>query len=193
MMDSVFEWVKSIVFYLLLLTVVGHLIPGQKYEKYLRLFTGMLLMILVMKPVLTLFSIDEKLDISVIEQIEQFAGKDYATMDEKDKQVLMTIQEEQMEKEYKKQVEAFAKQAASQYGMHLEGFEMTCTYQEETLIPGNMQLRVSQQEAALSEITIADIIVEEQSKGQPEEALQLKKYLAGYFGMKEENVQVVTV
>lgn len=39
-MEAVYEWIRSLVFYLILMTTVLNFLPDRKYEKYLRLFTG---------------------------------------------------------------------------------------------------------------------------------------------------------
>ena len=52
-MGYVFTWVKNLVCFYLLLTVVLHLLPRQSYRKYVRFFSGMLLTILVVSPVLS--------------------------------------------------------------------------------------------------------------------------------------------
>lgn len=49
-MDRIYEWIQNIVFYMLLVTMVFTLLPDKKYEKYLRLFTGAVLILLVFGP-----------------------------------------------------------------------------------------------------------------------------------------------
>ena len=66
-MNGIFEWVKSIVFYLILITVVTNLLPNKKYEKYVKLFTGMLLVIIVIKPITQIFSWNEIFDEKITE------------------------------------------------------------------------------------------------------------------------------
>ena len=62
------EWMKSLVGFLLLVSVTMQLLPNQKYEQYVRLFIGFLLMILVLKPVLQIRSADVFLE----QKIQQF-------------------------------------------------------------------------------------------------------------------------
>lgn len=49
-MNGVLSWVRSIVFYLILTTLILNLLPDRKYEKYLRFFVGMVLVFLVFEP-----------------------------------------------------------------------------------------------------------------------------------------------
>lgn len=49
-MPALYSWVGNIVFYLIFITVVVNLLPNKKYEKYLKLFSGMVFILLVLKP-----------------------------------------------------------------------------------------------------------------------------------------------
>lgn len=49
-MSGIYEWVRNISYYLIFMTVVSNLLPDKKYEKYLKLFAGMVLILLVLKP-----------------------------------------------------------------------------------------------------------------------------------------------
>lgn len=55
MQRTVFEWMKTITYFYLLLTVSLHLLPNPSYKKYLKQFMGLYLMTLLVIPVLTLF------------------------------------------------------------------------------------------------------------------------------------------
>ena len=60
-MGYIHAWVKNLVCFYILLTVVLHLLPKDNYQKYVRFFSGMLLTILVMSPVLSLMGSEEVL------------------------------------------------------------------------------------------------------------------------------------
>lgn len=51
MLDYVYQWIRGIAYYLVLVTVVLELAAGQSYRKYIRLFTGIILVLLIMAPV----------------------------------------------------------------------------------------------------------------------------------------------
>ncbi|MDD3222126.1 MAG: hypothetical protein EOM34_06260 [Clostridia bacterium] len=55
------EWMQNIVVFLLLTTMVGHLIPDEKYKKYIRVTTGLLLIMVVITPLSRLLNLDEKI------------------------------------------------------------------------------------------------------------------------------------
>ena len=58
-MDIIYGWIKNIICFYIFITVILHLLPKENYRKYVRFFTGMLLVILVMNPVLSLLGKEE--------------------------------------------------------------------------------------------------------------------------------------
>ena len=52
-MEGIYTWVKNIVFYLIFLTVLMGLLPSGKYEKYIRFFAGMVLIMAALSPFLS--------------------------------------------------------------------------------------------------------------------------------------------
>ncbi len=62
MKEFLFGWIRDIAFYTLLMVVVLHVLPEKGQRKYLQFFMGVVLMILVMSPFLSLLGLDRKLD-----------------------------------------------------------------------------------------------------------------------------------
>lgn len=79
-MGYIYNWVKNLVCFYLLLTVVQHLLPQKNYQKYVRFFSGMLLTILVVSPVLSLLGSEELLR-QKISQMEFFQDMDNIKLD----------------------------------------------------------------------------------------------------------------
>lgn len=61
-MDGIYAWVRNIVYYLIFMTIITNLLPAGKYEKYLRLFAGCILILLVMKPLTGSLRLEEKIN-----------------------------------------------------------------------------------------------------------------------------------
>lgn len=57
MLDYLCEWIRQIAYYMVLVTVIMQLAAGQGYRKYIRLFTGIILVLLILTPVLRLFGV----------------------------------------------------------------------------------------------------------------------------------------
>ena len=58
---AVYEWIRNLVAFFLFLSVMENLLPGQKYGKYIRLFAGMVLILLVAEPFTSGFDLEEVL------------------------------------------------------------------------------------------------------------------------------------
>ncbi len=60
-MEVFFQWVKQIVSYLVFVAVLMGILPTEKYEKYIRLFAGCVLILLVFQPLTGSLRLDEQI------------------------------------------------------------------------------------------------------------------------------------
>lgn len=61
-MEMIYSWVKNIVIYIILITVVMNLLGKSSYKKYIGIFTGMILVMLVVSPLIKFFNIENIMD-----------------------------------------------------------------------------------------------------------------------------------
>jgi stage III sporulation protein AF len=61
-MNLIYEWVRNIVIFLVLTTIIGNLLGKSSYKKYINLITGIILVILVVSPLLHIFKLENSLD-----------------------------------------------------------------------------------------------------------------------------------
>ncbi len=54
MFDYLYEWIRNIAFYLVMITAVMHVVPNPDYKRYIRFFTGLVLTVMLTSPVLKL-------------------------------------------------------------------------------------------------------------------------------------------
>lgn len=73
MREILFDWVENIAYYMIMVTAFMHVIPNGNYQKYIRLFTGMILILLLGSPVLNMFGVDQE-KISLM-NMEEFQNK----------------------------------------------------------------------------------------------------------------------
>lgn len=64
MIAGIYEWVRNLSIYLILVTVVLNVLPENSYKKYVKFFSGMLLVFLLMSPIVNILGADGKLDFS---------------------------------------------------------------------------------------------------------------------------------
>ncbi len=55
------EWISSLAAYFLLMSVLDQLLPGKKYAKYVRLFGGMILILLILSPLSRGLHLEERI------------------------------------------------------------------------------------------------------------------------------------
>lgn len=61
-MEGFYGWIRNIVCYLIFITMITNLLPAGKYEKYLRLFSGCILILLVIQPLTGSLRLEEQIN-----------------------------------------------------------------------------------------------------------------------------------
>lgn len=51
MLETVYNWIKNIAFYMLLVTAFLQIVPDESYRKYIRFFSGLILIMLLVMPI----------------------------------------------------------------------------------------------------------------------------------------------
>ena len=51
MRQEIYQWMKNLAFFHVLTTAILHILPDKRYEQYVRLFMGLLLILLICTPV----------------------------------------------------------------------------------------------------------------------------------------------
>lgn len=59
MLHQLYGWIQNIAVYLIVATAVMHAIPGNDYGKYVRFFSGLVLILLLFTPVMKLSGMEE--------------------------------------------------------------------------------------------------------------------------------------
>ena len=85
-MAGLSEWIRNIICYLIFVTVTVNLLPNKKYETYIRFFAGIVLILLVLKPVTGGLRLDDTLayyfeSISLKKEAGELAGE-FSKMEE---------------------------------------------------------------------------------------------------------------
>ena len=69
MFEGIYEWLKDLAYYVILVTALFHMIPGEVWGKYIRFFTGLVMVVLLLSPILQLFQ--EQDPLQIMERYEQ--------------------------------------------------------------------------------------------------------------------------
>lgn len=60
-MQKIYDWMKNVAIFYILLTAVQQMIPVKKYERYIRFFMGLLLILMMSIPVMSLLRYGEEI------------------------------------------------------------------------------------------------------------------------------------
>ena len=60
-MEWVFQWVKNITYYLVFISLISGLMPDTRYERYVKLFYGIVFILLVVSPLTAGLKLDKML------------------------------------------------------------------------------------------------------------------------------------
>lgn len=120
MKELLYEWIRDIAFYTLLMTVVLHVLPEKSQRKYLQFFMGVVLIILVISPVLGFAGLERQLDEAYTmqtfdEELQRFREQQEAIEAEYQRHLEERITEAQEEQQ---------KQAEEREGQHTEEWEI---------------------------------------------------------------------
>ena len=77
MIAFIYEWMENIAFYLVILVAIMQMIPKNSYQKYIRFFAGMILILMLAGPILRIFGMTELQSTayqSALQEIEDATG-----------------------------------------------------------------------------------------------------------------------
>lgn len=109
MLDALYEWIQNLAFYLVIMTAVLEVLPGNTYKKYIQFFTGLVLILLVVTPILKVTGTfgefraeydkqEQKLEKEINRQKEKFESADIFEFLSEEYEIQSA--EEQTEKNY---------------------------------------------------------------------------------------------
>lgn len=70
MFEPLYGWLQELSYYLILVTAVTCVLPSSAYRKYIRFFTGLVLILLLLTPVMNLFKADAFIKIDLFEMYD---------------------------------------------------------------------------------------------------------------------------
>lgn len=91
------EWLRNLAGYFLFLSVAMAMLPDKKYEPYVKLFTGFVLLLLLLQPILRIGSMDAYVEKRVLEMVEEQEALEKRLLQETEK-FSQAIEEEESEK-----------------------------------------------------------------------------------------------
>lgn len=61
-MDKLYDWIRNLAYYMLLIRMLLHMLPNSAYQKYVRFFAGLLLILLISEPIFSVLQLKDTFD-----------------------------------------------------------------------------------------------------------------------------------
>ncbi len=197
-MEHVLEWIKTLIFFSLFVTLIMQLLPGDQYKKYVRFFAGMILIVLAVSPLFRLMNRSDiqhgLLEVLAYEQESSQLQMDFPYMEQQ--------QQEYYQEQLKLSARALMEKQANAQGFWLEDAEIlmdpdTGAVSEATLYVREYTKEPSfgqekKQNNAVEEIYIHISRQEERRKEVPKaRSERLKEDLSKLFGISADRVHIL--
>lgn len=179
-MDAVFGWVKNLVFFYILMTAVLHVLPKNSYQKYVRFFGGLLLVVLLLTPVLEFLYqpgyLLDKISYESFWQEMNTVQLDMEGMETAQKQVYI--------QEYENAIAGDIAQMVQE--------EELVVYKVSVLISEDYQLKNISLSVGLKEeggIYVEKMVLQDNSREYPE-VLKLKEKIMDFYEVDDSQIQI---
>ncbi|NLP34224.1 MAG: stage III sporulation protein AF [Clostridiales bacterium] len=202
-MDKVYEWIRNIVVYMILNTIIMNLLANSSYKKYIKIISGMILVLIVIAPLMNIMELNDTIDFYL-------ASNNLAVETSEFEFRLKLIEEAQINEffgEYKVKLEESAKDILAEEGLYLKNFDIVFDQKEQSNTFGQiigMEIDLSMEEHLDEQVAevfrvetieinrIAISKEEENADKQPPSPLEikLKNKLSDFYNIEPDNINI---
>ena len=208
--EILLEWARNIIFFMVFLSVISHLLADASYEKYIRFFAGIVLILITVSPLKGGLDFQEKAgrffeEFSFFQEKEQ-AGKALSKADQERMGAFLAEYKKEAEARIRETVQAegvICSQAeveiekdekSGEYGtirkiiLHLKEEKMTSPQDEETKM-----VKEKAGEEVSVKVEIPPVITKEKQERpgtESKQEQQLKRKVAQYYGLEEACIEI---
>ena len=119
-MGELYEWVRNIVIYLILNTIIMNLLGNNSYKKYISIVSGMILLLIVVSPFLKLLKLDGIMDYYLNSNIYQADVDDF----QKELRVMEKKQKDEVFSDFKNRISEQVADILLKDGLYLYNLEV---------------------------------------------------------------------
>ncbi|CAM4123281.1 stage III sporulation protein AF [Bacillus manliponensis] len=198
-MQFIVEWIRTIIVFLLLATVLHMILPNSNLQKYVKFVVSLLLIVLILTPLFKLFQTDIHEVIANFNQEKYMAGEPIENSIDTKKKEIQAAQHayilEQMAVQMEKQVE---KELEKQYGMTVvnvevkvpEGTQEVKSQQDINSVVVTLAKKEVSREGAIETVQTVEINTDEPKKEQEEHTSYMAQYLSNKWQLGESKITV---
>lgn len=189
-MDAVISYAKTVLFFLLFVNLLMQLLKGSTYERFIHPICGMVLVILIVRPVLALFDGDEKLLYAAEQKISLLFAQSETEFELPETAGYEFVVLENYEKKLTEQLSGVL--AEDGYCIVTADFSICAEEKEFGKIRGLSVVMEKTENEGEKKIGITPIVFEReyQSKTLSAEEIRIKDKLADFYNLEEGNIYV---
>lgn len=179
-MEFINSWLKSIVIYSLLATIITNILPNDSYKKYTKIFIGMVLIIVIIKPFSNLINMDNYLSYDVLVEnlnLEAMAVSNSSFVNNK------SVYEDTLKKQISSQLIAS--------GYEVVSVDIAIDGNNNDFSINDIQLVVNKTSSS-SNISVdkVQVISVSESNGNSEEENKVKSLISDFYNLDINNINV---
>ena len=191
-MSAVLEWVCDIAFYLILITIILQVIP-KRFRKYINFFTGILLIILAIRPVTKLLSVDVVLaDYFEVEEMRQ-------ALNDMEDMIKFTenVSEEKLIDNYSGQIKSKIAELIKEYGYRITDIQVGWNLDDEAEKYGSINsiyimLDEKRTQGAIVIEPVKITVGEQKSDAYTEKEIkEMKKIIADFYNLEDSHINIM--
>lgn len=191
-MEYFVQWIKNIAVFYIIASLVLNIIPGDKYKRYIKLFLGVVMVILLIKPIGRLTGLDGKFD-------ELFWTGSYGAMSDELKAELAFADEERIRvitAEFEKKISADIKDYVESLGAVYISSRPEIDIDPASKGYGSLariSVEISRGGAySQGNIYVPPVYVQDRDNYYEDEliAIEIKNYLADFYKLEKRNIYV---
>lgn len=189
-MEAIISYVKTVLFFLLFVNLVMQLLKGSSYERFVRPVCGMILVILIIKPILLFFGAEEQVLFAAEQKISLFLAQSEPNYREEEQNGY----EFAVLEEYKKELTAGLAELLQDEGLFLVSAEFTVSAEEKDFgtIRGLTVLAEKEGRQTPGRIEIAPVVFEKEKTKDiiSAEEIRIKDKLKDFYQLRDGNIYV---
>ncbi|BCK00529.1 stage III sporulation protein AF [Anaerocolumna chitinilytica] len=213
-MQYIYSWVKNIVIFMVLISVITNLLGKSSYKKYINLISGIILVILVISPLLKIFQLNNTLDYYFTTNSLVAETKDSLNMEEKLNST-GARQKEEIFSQVKVKVENKVKELLKNENIEVDSMEVTLVEDETDSNYGELKKldikgvynanqqsdkKADKEAINIDRVVIDDINIKKDSKSMEDTKesknylspveINAKKVLSDFYNLKADNINI---
>ena len=200
-MEEIYVWIRNIIIYMILNTIVLNLLGNKSYKKYVSIVSGMILVLIVISPLIKYMELEEILDYYLKSNDFVIETSDFKS----DLNRMEAKQSDLIFQEYTRKIEQQVEELLMEKGILVDTIRITVDDNPQSSTFGELlqmdiqasQIPTEKKEGGLGvkEIFISPVQIGKRSENterKPPSPLEIntKKELSDFYNIKQDNINI---